>query len=80
MLKLLISAVIVVAITLVLSENSIRHLNRAERRIRASCDGMLALLRTLGLFICDLLKLRRRLQAENLFLRHQLGVALRRGP
>jgi hypothetical protein len=39
---------------------------------------MLALLHTLGTFILDLLKSRRRLQAENLFLRHQLNIALRK--
>jgi hypothetical protein len=39
---------------------------------------MLAILRTLGIFVRDLLKSRHRLQAENLFLRHQLNIALRR--
>jgi len=32
------------------------------------------------MFIVDLLKSRRRLEAENLFLRHQLSIALRRAP
>jgi hypothetical protein len=41
---------------------------------------MLAILHALGIFACDLLKSRRRLQAENLFLRHQLNIALRRAP
>jgi hypothetical protein len=41
---------------------------------------MLAVLHALGIFVCDLLKSRRRLQAENLFLRHQLNIALRRAP
>jgi hypothetical protein len=41
---------------------------------------MLAILRTLGIFVRDLLKSRHRLQAENLFLRHQLNIALRRAP
>jgi hypothetical protein len=41
---------------------------------------MLALLHSLGMFIVDLFKSRRRLEAENLFLRHQLGIALRRAP
>src|SRR6266511_1895451 len=41
---------------------------------------MLALLSALGMFVCDLLKSRRQLQAENLFLRHQLHIALRRAP
>jgi hypothetical protein len=35
----------------------------------ASSDVMLAILHVLGIFVCDLLKSRRRLQAENLFLR-----------
>ena len=41
---------------------------------------MLAILRALGIFVCDLLKSRHRLQADNLFLRHQLNIALRRAP
>jgi transposase InsO family protein len=41
---------------------------------------MLAILHALGIFVCDLLKSRRRLQAENLFLRHQLNIALRQAP
>src|SRR4029450_5694828 len=32
------------------------------------------------IFVCDLLKSRRRLEAENLFLRHQLNVVLRQTP
>jgi hypothetical protein len=32
------------------------------------------------MFIIDLFKSRRRLEAENLFLRHQLSIALRRTP
>src|SRR5271156_3677861 len=39
---------------------------------------MFAILHALGMFVCDLLKSRRRLQAENLFLCHQLNIALRR--
>ena len=46
----------------------------------ASSDVMLAILRALTIFVCDLLKSRRRLQAENLFLRPQLNIALRRAP
>ena len=34
----------------------------------------------LGMFVVDLFKSRRRLEAENLFLRHQLNIALRRTP
>jgi hypothetical protein len=41
---------------------------------------MLAVLYLLGMFFIDLFKSRRRLEAENLFLRHQLSVALRRAP
>jgi hypothetical protein len=41
---------------------------------------MLSILYALGLFAADLFKSRRRLQAENLFLRHQLNTALRRAP
>src|SRR5437588_421810 len=41
---------------------------------------MLAILHLLGMFIVDVFKSRRRLQAENLFLRHQLSIALRRAP
>ena len=41
---------------------------------------MLAVLHSLGIFIIELFKSRRRLEAENLFLRHQLGIALRRAP
>jgi hypothetical protein len=41
---------------------------------------MLAILCPLGMFIADLLKSRRRLEVENLLLRHQLGIALRRAP
>jgi hypothetical protein len=41
---------------------------------------MLAILPSLGMFIVDLFKSRRRLEAENLFLRHQLSIALRCAP
>jgi hypothetical protein len=39
---------------------------------------MFVILHALGVLFCDLLKSRCRLQAENLFLRHQLNIALRR--
>jgi len=39
---------------------------------------MLAILHSLGMFVADLFKSRCRLEAENLFLRHQLSIALRR--
>lgn len=41
---------------------------------------MFAILYALGMLIVDLFKSRSRLEAENLFLRHQLNVALRREP
>jgi hypothetical protein len=41
---------------------------------------MFAIIYLLGTFIADLLKSRRRLEVENLFLRHQLNIVLRRSP
>ena len=41
---------------------------------------MYAILWAAAIFIADLFKSRRRLRAENLLLRHQLAVALRRVP
>src|SRR5215813_11152082 len=41
---------------------------------------MLALFQLIGTFVADLFKPQRRLEVENLFLRHQLGIALRRAP
>jgi len=41
---------------------------------------MIAILHLVGMFIIDLFKSRSRLEAENLFLRHQLTIALRRAP
>jgi hypothetical protein len=41
---------------------------------------MLAMLQLLGAFVANLFRSRRRLEVENLFLRHQLNVALRRAP
>jgi hypothetical protein len=41
---------------------------------------MLAILHLLATFVADMFKSRRRLEAENLFLRHQLNIALRRTP
>jgi hypothetical protein len=41
---------------------------------------MFAILRALGMFVADLFKSRSRLEAENLFLHHQLNIALRRAP
>jgi hypothetical protein len=41
---------------------------------------MSALLYSLTMFVIDFFKSPRRLEAENLFLRHQLSIALRRAP
>ena len=41
---------------------------------------MLAILQLLVMFGADIFKSQLRLEAENLFLRHQLNIALRRGP
>ena len=41
---------------------------------------MLAILHLLGMFVATVFKSRRRLEVENLFLRHQLNIALRRAP
>src|SRR5262245_49387115 len=41
---------------------------------------MFALLHSLAIFVIDFFKPRRRLVTENLFLRHQLSIALRRAP
>jgi len=41
---------------------------------------MLAILHLLVMFVPDIFKSRRRLEAENLFLRHQLNIALRQAP
>jgi hypothetical protein len=41
---------------------------------------MFAILQALGMFVAGLFKSRSRLEAENLLLRHQLTIALRRAP
>src|SRR5437773_2007058 len=41
---------------------------------------MFAILHLLWIFVVDIFKSRRRLEAENLFLHHQLNIALRRAP
>jgi transposase InsO family protein len=41
---------------------------------------MFSILHALGMFVADLFKSGSRLEAENLFLRHQLNIALRRAP
>jgi transposase InsO family protein len=50
---------------------------RQNRRIM---NGDFAVLHALAMFVADLFKSRSRLEAENLFLRHQLNVAMRRAP
>jgi hypothetical protein len=41
---------------------------------------MFAILHAFGMFVADLFKSRCRLEAKNLFLRHQLNISLRRAP
>src|SRR5882724_9529210 len=41
---------------------------------------MFAILHSLAMFVIDIFKSPRRLEVENLFLRHQLSIALRRAP
>ena len=41
---------------------------------------MFAILHALGMFVVDLFKSRNRIEVENLFLCHQLNIALRRAP
>src|SRR6266481_6574155 len=41
---------------------------------------MFAILHLLVMFVADIFKSRRRVEAENLFLRHQLNIALRQAP
>ena len=41
---------------------------------------MFAILHSLAMFVIDFFKSPRRLEAENLFLRYQLSIALRRAP
>jgi hypothetical protein len=53
---------------------------RVVRQNRRMIWPMIAVLRSLAMFIIDLFKSRRRLEVENLVLRHQLSIALRRAP
>ena len=52
---------------------------RQDQRI-IIIHSMIAILRLIAAFIANLFKSRRRLEAEILFLRHQLNIALRRRP
>ena len=62
----------------VVSENSIRHRFRVVRQNHHIIGSMFVILHGLGMFVAAMFKSRRRLEAENLFLRHQLNIALRR--
>ena len=53
---------------------------RIPGRISASSGAMLAILHLLGMFVVNRFRSRRQLEAENVFLRHQLSIALRRAP
>ena len=63
----------------VVPENPIRSV-RAIRQNQLIIDAMIAMLHLLGTVVANLFKSRRRLELENLFLRHQLNIALRRAP
>ncbi len=65
--------------------NGLGNLGRARARLRKASGkfGVMswtARLYLLGTFVANLFKSRRRLELENLFLRHQLNIALRRAP
>jgi hypothetical protein len=62
----------------VVPENSIRPESRGEAESAHHPDAMLAIVHLLGTYVANLFKSRRRLEVENLFLRHQLNIALRR--
>ena len=68
------------ASTAVVPENPIRADSPDEGEFRASSDTMLAVLHLIGMFVVDWFKSPRRLEVENLFLQHQLNIALRRAP
>src|SRR5215467_7498339 len=53
---------------------------RPESRICASSGTMIAIFQLLGMFVANLFRSRRQLDVENLFVRHQLNIALRRAP
>src|SRR5262249_58354819 len=53
---------------------------RARKRIGSSSIVILALLHLMAILVRSLFKSRSRLEAENLFLRHQLNIALRQAP
>ena len=64
----------------VVPENSVREDSRDETESGASFCAMLAFFLLLGTFVANLFRSRRWLEVENLFLRHQLNIALRGAP
>jgi hypothetical protein len=69
---------LVAALTLVvLSENFVRHPLGRKRQNRRMMSDDVWVLRAVDIVIVNLFKSRRRLEVENLLLRHQLNVALR---
>src|SRR5262249_8045798 len=52
----------------------------SSSRIIAGSRTMFAVLHSLAMFVINFFKSPRRLEVENLFLRHQLSIALRRAP
>ena len=57
-----------------------RRISQGEAESSASSHSMIVILRLIAAFIATPFKSRRRLEAEILFLRHQLNIALRRRP
>jgi hypothetical protein len=53
---------------------------RVVRQNHHIIGSMFVILHALGMFVAGMFKSRRRLEAENLFLRHQLKIALKRAP
>jgi hypothetical protein len=63
--------------SIVLSENSIRSRFAWSGRIVTLWRVMFAVLNAVAIVVASLFKSRRRLEAENILLRHQLNIALR---
>jgi hypothetical protein len=72
--------IVELAWTAVANENSIRPEITCKARIVSSSRRMLGMVVLLLDWLASLLKSRRRLQAENLVLRHQLNILHRRAP
>ena len=62
----------------VVPKNRIRTDSRGEAESAHPPGRLLAILHLLGTFVVNLFRSRRRIEVENLFLRHQLNIALRR--